>query len=124
MAAGAILALGAGPVAAQQAGPASVNPAVPVVPGALPADLPVAWAQPSVARLRVGPVIPALPTPAGKSKFGLPGPDSMRVATTLGGELHGIEGSDKLFGGAGPDRLYGETGADTLQGGAGDDLLD
>src|SRR3954462_11165144 len=118
---GAILLLGAGRAAAQ---PTPVNPALTPVPGALPADLPTSWAFPSVSGLPVGPAIPALPVPAGKPKFGLPGPDRMSVPTTLGGELHGIEGSDALAGGPGPDRLYGETGADTVTGNAGDDVAD
>src|SRR3954462_3414643 len=118
---GAILLLGAGRAAAQ---PTPANPSLTPVHGALPAALPPSGGSPSVPGLPVAPAIPALPVPAGKPKFGLPGPDRMRVTTTLGGELHGIEGSDKLFGGAGPDRLYGETGADTLQGAAHDDLLD
>src|SRR4051794_41405674 len=118
---GAILLLGAGRAAAQ---PTPANPALTPVPGALPADLPTSWAYPSVSGLPVAPVIPALPVPAGKPKFGLPGPDRMSVATTLGGELHGIEGSDVLAGAAGPDRLYGETGADTANGGSRAHVLD
>src|SRR3954451_8177718 len=118
---GAILLLGAGRAVAQ---PTPANPALAPVPGALPADLPTAWALPSVAGLPVAPAIPALPAPAGKPKFGLPGPDRMSIATVLGGELHGIEGSDVLAGAAGPDRLYGETGADVLTGAAGDDVVD
>src|SRR4051794_41479274 len=118
---GAILLLGAGRAAAQ---PSPANPALAPVPGALPTDLPTAWSLPSVEGLPVAPAIPALPTPAGKPKYGLPGPDRMTVAATLGGELHGIEGSDALTGGAGPDRLYGETGADTVTGNAADDVGD
>src|SRR4051795_4245202 len=116
-----IFAVSAAHAAAQ---PTPANPALAPVPGALPADLPAAWALPSVAGLPVAPAIPALPVPAGKPKFGLPGPDRMTVATALGGELHGIEGSDVLAGAAGPDRLYGETGADVLTGAAGDDVVD
>src|SRR6478736_6510489 len=96
-----------------------------VGPGpALPADLPVAWSSASVPGLRVAPELAPLPVPVGTPRFGLPGPDSLRVSASSGGELHGVEGSDRLHGGDGNDRLYGETGADTLTGGNGDDVLD
>src|SRR6476661_4688977 len=95
---------------------ASVAGAQDVGPGpALPSDLPVAWSSASVPGLRVAPELAPLPVPVGTPRFGLPGPDSLRVAASSGGDLQGGDGSD---------RLYGETGADTLIGGNGDDVLD
>ncbi|MEA2229174.1 MAG: hypothetical protein QOF04_2804, partial [Solirubrobacteraceae bacterium] len=116
-----ITALGAGPAAAQAPTPAAPVAAAALTPvaGALPTDLPVAWAIPSVAGLPVAPVIPALPASPGKPKYGLPGPDRLRVTAALGGTLYGVEGADHLSGGPGPDRLYGQTGPDTALGNGG-----
>src|SRR6478609_7529703 len=73
---------------------ASVAGAQDVGPGpALPSDLPVAWASASVPGLRVAPELAPLPVPVGTPRFGLPGPDSLRVTAGAGGELHGVEGS-------------------------------
>ena len=79
---------------------------------------------PSVA----GPAAGARPAGAGRPRRqgevrpSRPGPHDRDVGA--GGEIHGIEGSDALTGGAGPDRLDGETGARPRRGNAGDDVAD
>ncbi|MDP8969196.1 MAG: hypothetical protein M3N52_01540, partial [Actinomycetota bacterium] len=62
--------------------------------------------------------------PGGSPRYGKPGPDRLTVRWTRGGEIQGLEGSDRLRGGPGPDHLFGGTGHDHLIGLGGDDLLD
>src|SRR3954470_16905232 len=74
---------------------------------ALPPDLPAAWSTPSAEGDPVAPAfIPPLSVPRAKPRYGLPGPDTLTVASNSGGELHGLEGADVLYGRAGPDHLY------------------
>src|SRR6185436_18261938 len=42
---------------------------------------------------------------------------------TIGAEMHGAGGKDKLTGGGGSDLLFGGDSNDTLQGGLGNDIL-
>src|SRR4051794_30448219 len=57
---------------------------------------------PLVPGLPIAPALPAPRTPAGDREVGVPGPDNLRVTSTRGGFLDGLEGADHLVGGAGP----------------------
>src|SRR4051794_33819133 len=90
----------------------------------LPDDLAPSLAVSTVSGLATAPALPALPAVKRTVRYGTPAGNRMQGRSSRGVELHGLEGSDRIFGAAGPDQLFGETGPDALFGRGGADLLD